>query len=202
MLDHGCMERLMRETIEESKKSKLENQGIHPKVGAILSDEQGNILQRAHRGEEPGCHAEFLCLRKAEQAGQNIKECLFFVTMEPCTARGPGKKSCSERIIESGIKKVYIGILDPNPAICGRGETRLRFFVDVDRFPSDLVKRIQEINEDFIELYRKAHLSQDSLYVKKQIHHIVHDFLLRQGIPLAYELPVGIDLVTVSKSVV
>ena len=166
------IEGLMRACIEEGKNSKSEDLGVHPRVGAIIADQNGNILHRAYRGEEPGCHAEFLCLRKAKEAMQNLEEYLFFVTLEPCTARGPGKKACATHIIESGIKKIYIGMLDPNPAICGRGETRLRFSMDVDRFPSHLIKEIELMNKDFVEIHKNVHLSEESLYVRTQIHSI------------------------------
>lgn len=194
MPDDQVITRLMWETINEAKKSKAEDQGVHPKVGAIIADREGNILQRAHRGEEKGCHAEFLCLKKAKEAGQNLENCIFFVTLEPCTARGPDKKACSTHIIESGIKKVYLGMLDPNPAICGRGETRLRFYMVVERFPSYLIKEIENINQDFVELHKNAHLSEESLYVKMQIQHIMRDYLVRQGVPIDGDLPIDVDI--------
>jgi len=187
---------LMQKAIDEAKQSKSEDRGVHPLVGAVISDNEGKVLYTAHRGEEPACHAEFLCLKKAEEAGQKLEECVLFVTLEPCTARGPGKKACATRIIESGLKKVYIGMLDPNPAICGRGETRLRFHVDVERFPSELVKEIENMNKDFVELHKKAHLSEESMYVTQQIHEIMRDYLVRNGLILEDELPVGVDLTT------
>lgn len=192
MPNHGVISGLMRAAIEEAKQSKSEDQGIHPKVGAILADQNGNILHRAHRGEDPGCHAEFLCLEKAKEANQNLEECIFFVTLEPCTARGPDKKPCSTRIIESGLRKVYIGMLDPNPAICGRGETRLRYYMDVERFPSNLIKEIEEINKDFMELHKTAHLSEESLYVRMQIHQIMRDYLVRKGVLLSEGVTIGV----------
>jgi pyrimidine deaminase RibD-like protein/SAM-dependent methyltransferase len=166
-------------------------------VGAIIADRAGNVIQRAHRGEEEGSHAEFLCLKKAMEAGRNLADCLFFVTLEPCTARGPDKKACVTHLIESGIKKVYLGMLDPNPVICGRGETRLRFYVDVERFPSELVKEIENINKDFIELHKRAHLSEESLYIKIQIHNIMRDCLVRQGVPIDGELPIDVNITSV-----
>jgi len=200
MPDDQVIARLMQETIDEAKKSKAEDQGVHPKVGAIIADREGNILQRAHRGEEKGCHAEFLCLKKAKEAGQNLGDCMFFVTLEPCTARGPDKKACSTHIIESGLKKVYLGMLDPNPAICGRGETRLRFYMDVDRFPSYLIREIENINQDFVELHKSAHLSEESLYVRTQIQHIIRDYLVRQGVPIDGDLPIDVDITSVDIS--
>jgi pyrimidine deaminase RibD-like protein/SAM-dependent methyltransferase len=187
---------LMRDAIEEAKKSVPEDEGVHPKVGAILADKNGTILQRAHRGEQPGSHAEYLCLKKAMEAEQPLEDCILFTTMEPCTARGPGKKACSAHILESKVGRVYIGMLDPNPAICGHGETRLRFDTQVERFPSDLVAQIELINKEFIELYKAAHLSKQSLYVKMQIHQIMREYLKRQGVPIDEDLPVDIDLTT------
>jgi pyrimidine deaminase RibD-like protein len=185
---------LMHQSIEESKKSKSEDQGVHPYVGAILADGEGNIIQRAHRGEVPGCHAEYLCINKAKEAGQELLDCCLFVTLEPCTARGPGKTACCTHIIKSGIKKVYIGMLDPNPAICGRGETRLRFYLQVERYPSDLIREIEKINSEFIEKHKSAHLSEESLYVKMQINQIMQEYLIRRGVPLIEELPMDVDL--------
>ena len=196
MPDDKVIRCLMSEAIEEAKKSKPEDQGVHPKVGAIVADGEGNILQRAHRGEQLGCHAEYLCLSKAIEAGQDLKDCVFLVTLEPCTARGSGKKACSTHIIESGIEKVYIGMLDPNPGICGRGETRLRYYyhLEVERFPSNLIKEIEIINKDFVERYKDAHLSEKSLYVNMQIHKIMREHLLRGGMPVDDDLPVDVDL--------
>ena len=185
---------LMRRAIEEAKLSKPEDEGAHPMVGAVIADPEGKVLQTAHRGEEPGAHAEFLCITKAEKSGQSLEGCWIFVTMEPCTARGPDKKACSTRIIESGLKSIYIGMLDPNPGICGRGETRLRFSLEVERFPSELIKEIEEMNKEFIDLHKQAHLSEESLYVTTQIHELVRDYLVRKGLPLDEELPIGVDL--------
>jgi pyrimidine deaminase RibD-like protein/SAM-dependent methyltransferase len=196
VLTQEVIKSLMRDAICEARESTAEDQGIHPKVGALIAKPDGAILQRAHRGEEPGSHAEFLCIKKARNAGQDLTGCLLFVTLEPCTARGPDKKACCSHILESGLQKVYIGMLDPNVAICGRGETRLRYHIEVERFPSDLIKEIEAINQDFINLHRDSHLSEVSLYVKVQIHQIMREHLTRSGVPLDEELPVGVDLTT------
>lgn len=187
---------LMKVAIEEAKKSTPEDEGVHPKVGAIIADPNGNILQRAHRGEESGSHAEYLCLKKAKAANQNLEGCVMFTTLEPCTARGPGKQACCTHIIKSKIKRVYIGMLDPNPAICGKGETRLRFYLDVERFPLDLVNEISMLNTDILNRFKEAHLSEESPYVSMQIHQIMRDILVRKGIPLVGDLPIDENLTT------
>ncbi|KAG0314112.1 hypothetical protein BGZ99_008361 [Dissophora globulifera] len=42
------------------------------------------------------------------------KEWIMYSTMEPCSTRLSGKKSCSERLIASGIRRVYIGVREPD----------------------------------------------------------------------------------------
>ena len=47
-----------------------------------------------------------------------------------------GKEPSAKRLIERKVKRVVFGMLDPNPAICGKGERLLRAHgIVVDRFP-------------------------------------------------------------------
>jgi len=48
-----------------------------------------------------------------------------YVTLEPCST--PGRTgACTEAIIAAGIKRVVVGVTDPNPAHAGRGFELLR----------------------------------------------------------------------------
>ncbi len=139
--------RLMLKTIELAKKCKNEPGRISPKVGAIVS---GKVLGGAFRGERaPGEHAEFTLLER-KLADLTLAGATLFTTLEPCTSRNYPKIACTERIVERRIKRVVIGVLDPNDQIRGRGELRLREAgIEIARFDPDLMPRIEELNREF-----------------------------------------------------
>ena len=45
--------------------------------------------------------------------------------MEPCNHTGK-TPPCTEKIISSGIKKIVIGVVDPNPLVSGQGIRKLK----------------------------------------------------------------------------
>lgn len=183
MLYDEKIKSLIGEVTKLSKMSKSEDKGIHPKVGALIVDCEGNILLSSYRGETgKGDHAEFIILNKAKDNEIDLNDKILFVTLEPCTKRSATKQTCSDRIILSGIGKVYIGMLDPNPLICGRGELKLREHLIVERFPGEDIKKIEKINAEFISYYRSHTLPQDSLYVSRQVSDIMNEHLKRAGL--------------------
>ena len=154
-MDRSRIEELMELSIEEALKSVSEDERVHPKVGAVLCDANGKVLLTAFRGKGgKGEHCEYSLLMEAEKCGINCHETVLFITLEPCTKRGPNKTPCAERIISAGIPMVYIGSLDPNDEIRGNGELLLRDHIEVDRYPSRFINRLREINRAFENQHR------------------------------------------------
>ena len=94
----------------------------NPMVGCVIV-RQEEILAEGWHERSGGPHAEVMAL---EQLGDAVtSDMSLYVTLEPCSTRGR-TGACTDRVIASGIKNVYIGAQDPNPAHAGRGIEILR----------------------------------------------------------------------------
>lgn len=92
----------------------------NPLVGAAVI-KNGQAVYGIH--EKYGTnHAEVNAIKNA---GEDVSGCELFVTLEPCSTYGK-TPPCVEKIISSGIKKVYIGVLDINPKHRGQGVNILK----------------------------------------------------------------------------
>jgi len=129
-----------------------------PQVGAILTTSDGIVIETAHRGElRAGDHAEFTVLER-KCRDRKVDGCVIYATLEPCApgARKNPKLSCSERIANGRIKKIYIGIQDPDPTVKGKGEDFLRSKnIEIEYFDKDLQNEIIAANEKFMEEARE-----------------------------------------------
>jgi len=155
----------MRLAVELAAKSPPEDQRAHPKVGAVLAKD-GSIVAGAFRGERcAGDHAEYTLFEKKLAPEIDPRGGTLFTTLEPCTDRKQ-RKPCSEWIVQKGISKVFIGILDPNPRIYSQGLQYLRSNgIEVDFFPPELRERIREDNVDFIaQFFANPELSSQASF--------------------------------------
>ncbi len=115
----------MRLAIQEARRSRGEENRIHPYVGAVVV-RSGQVIGTACRGDQdPRDHAEFGVLEK-KLPRERLAGSTVYTTLEPCTTRNHPKVTCADRLIERRVSRVVIGMLDPDQRITGKGVLKLR----------------------------------------------------------------------------
>jgi len=99
----------------------------NPMVGCVIVKDNEVIAEGYHM-KYGSNHAEINALEDLNK-NNNISEAEFrqltlYCTLEPCCHHGK-TGPCTDAIIKSGIKKVVIGIKDPNPKVSGSGIKQL-----------------------------------------------------------------------------
>lgn len=87
----------------------------NPMVGAVIV-KGGRIIAEGWHKYYGGDHAEVDAIKKA---GVKARGATLYVTLEPCCHFGL-TPPCTDAIIKAGIKKVVVGVLDPNPITHGK----------------------------------------------------------------------------------
>ena len=131
-----------------------DREDLAPNVGAVLARD-GELLGEGYRGATgPGDHAEFGLLER-RLAGVDVAGATLFVTLEPCSRRGPGRTPCATRIADRGIATVWVGAYDPNPKITREGWKILdERGVRIRDFPVDLRAGVARANQAFDQQYQ------------------------------------------------
>lgn len=107
-------EKFMKEALKEAKKA-YEKEEIP--VGAIIVKDN-KIIARAYNVKEEKKdttkHAEIIAIQKASKKLESwrLTDCDIYVTLEPCSM-------CAGALIQSRIRKVYIGTMDKKTGACG-----------------------------------------------------------------------------------
>jgi diaminohydroxyphosphoribosylaminopyrimidine deaminase/5-amino-6-(5-phosphoribosylamino)uracil reductase len=113
-------ERYMRLALELAKSASGQT-SPNPLVGAVVVKDHQIVGTGAHlkAGE---AHAEVHALQMAQGKSQGAT---LYVTLEPCSHYGR-TPPCADRVIQSGVKRVVVAALDPNPLVAGRGIDKLK----------------------------------------------------------------------------
>ena len=104
----------MKLALKEAKKAY--DKGEVP-VGAVIVKD-GKVISKAYNLKEikndTTNHAEILAIKKASKKlnSWRLIDCEMYVTLEPCSM-------CAGALIQSRIKKVYIGAMDYKTGACG-----------------------------------------------------------------------------------
>ncbi len=93
----------------------------NPWVGSVVVTRNGAVFEGA-TAPPGGCHAEVTALRRAGSAARGAT---LYTTLEPCSHHGR-TPPCVDAIIDAGVARVVVGVLDPDHQVSGRGAARLR----------------------------------------------------------------------------
>lgn len=88
----------------------------NPLVGAVIVKE-GRIIGEGYHEAYGSHHAEVNAFLNATE---DVRDGTMYVTLEPCSHYGK-TQPCANMIVKKGIKKVVIGLKDPNPLVAGKG---------------------------------------------------------------------------------
>jgi len=163
--------RFMRLAIEQARLSNIEQRDDvkhPPAVGVILVDRKGKVLAQAYRSERIyDAHAEYVALA-LKLRNSRVPGAKLYTTLEPCIhVRSHGKIDCARRIVDSGISEVIMGMLDPDPRICGRGWLYLKqngVSVRLSLLP--IREEIENLNLPFIE---KASVGTQAMQIQRSL---------------------------------
>ena len=151
-------EKFMKEALKEAKKA-YEKEEVP--VGAVIVKD-GKIIARAHNLKETKnssiCHAEILAIQKAcKKLGVwRLTDCDMYVTLEPCTM-------CTGALINSRIRKLYIGTNDEKTGACGSKinlieDVVFNHKVEIER--EIMQKECESILKDFFKFLRERNKNE------------------------------------------
>lgn len=93
----------------------------NPLVGAVIVKNDAIVGEGYHAGAGES-HAEINAINHATEI---LDDATLYVTLEPCCSYGR-TPPCTRAIISSKIKKVIVGLIDPNLKVCGKGIDELK----------------------------------------------------------------------------
>ena len=99
----------------------------NPPVGALVVGSGGEVVGRGGHEGAGTAHAEVVAL---QEAGERARGATLYCTLEPCNHHGR-TPPCTPALIASGVRRVVIGVRDPNPVAAGGLERLLDAGIEV-----------------------------------------------------------------------
>ena len=146
-------EKFMKLALKEAKKA-FDKEEIPVGVVIVKYDK---VIAKAHNLKESKnmatSHAEILAIEKAckKLGAWRLLDCEMYVTLEPCPM-------CAGALINSRIKKLYIGTDDPKTGACGSKLNLLKDFTfnhDIEIEKYILKEECSQILKDFFKMLRE-----------------------------------------------
>ena len=94
----------------------------NPSVGAVIV-KNGEVISRGGTSPCGFDHAEVCAIKNANT---DLSGAEMYVSLEPCCHYEKKTPPCTDAIKTAKIARVYIPVLDPNPAVAGKGVETLR----------------------------------------------------------------------------
>ena len=94
----------------------------NPWVGAVIVPAGDEPVAEGATQPPGGPHAEIVAL---DLAGETARGGTLYVTLEPCAHHGR-TPPCADAVVAAGLRRVVVGVLDPDPQVSGKGVERLR----------------------------------------------------------------------------
>lgn len=146
-------EYFMKEALKEAKKAYKK---LEVPVGVVIVKDN-KIIARGYNQKEmknnPIKHAEIIAIEKACKKLNNwrLNDCEMYVTLEPCPM-------CAGAIINSRIKKVYIGAVQEKTGACGSKVNLIEKYNSETKIDTEfgiLQDKCLELVQDFFKELRK-----------------------------------------------
>ena len=138
----------MKQALRLAKKGE-EKVSPNPMVGAVLT-KRGKVIATGYHRYFGGPHAEVEVIEKARN---KAKDATLYVNLEPCQHYGK-TPPCTKKIIQTGIKKVIVATLDPNPINSGKGIKQLEK-EGIETQVGICLEEAKKLNEAFFKYIRK-----------------------------------------------
>lgn len=123
----------------------------NPNVGCVLVKNGEIIGEGFHQVAGQG-HAEVNALADAAMRAQNVKGATAYVTLEPCSHHGK-TPPCADALVNAGVARVVAAMVDPNPAVAGRGMKRLQQ-AGIEAQSGLLTAQAEQLNLGFLKRMR------------------------------------------------
>lgn len=126
----------------------------NPMVGSVIVSADGRIIGEGYHRKWGEGHAEVNAVASVRESDRKyLHDATMYVTLEPCSHYGK-TPPCAKLIIDTGIRHVVVGALDPFEKVSGRGVAMLRD-AGVEVVTGVLADESKRLNAHFMTAHTK-----------------------------------------------
>lgn len=119
----------------------------NPLVGCVIVSENGELIGEGYHKKAGEAHAEVHAIDSVKDR-EKLNGATVYVNLEPCAHYGK-TPPCADMLAQLPIKRVVIGMKDPNPKVDGQGILKLKN-AGIEVVVGLMQKEAEELNEFFI----------------------------------------------------